>query len=76
MLHLLAVTDDTNMIHRSSLQTLRNIQQQLKALLENTPYPDGEVLEELDNAFIAQNLSPGGSADLLALTYFLHFLNN
>ena len=25
-------------------------------------------------AFIGENLSPGGSADLLALCYFLHFL--
>jgi triphosphoribosyl-dephospho-CoA synthase len=28
----------------------------------------------LDDAFIARNLSPGGSADLLALTWFLHRL--
>jgi triphosphoribosyl-dephospho-CoA synthetase len=26
---------------------------------------------ELDRAFIAENLSPGGSADLLAITIFL-----
>jgi len=27
-----------------------------------------------DVRFIAENLSPGGSADLLALTYLLHFI--
>ena len=31
-------------------------------------------LEQLDRQFIEKNLSPGGSADLLAATYFLHFL--
>ncbi len=76
LLHLLAVTDDTNLIHRSDLHTLREIQGRLQALLADDPYPSLEVIEELDREFIKRNLSPGGSADLLALTYFLHFLNN
>ena len=32
--------------------------------------------EALDDAFIARNLSPGGCADLLAVTYFLHRISN
>ena len=39
-------------------------------------YPDLSIIEELDKEFISRNLSPGGSADLLALTYFLYFLNS
>ena len=31
------------------------------------------ALRALDDRFIAANLSPGGSADLLALCYLLHF---
>ena len=42
--------------------------------LEETPFPPLAKIEELDREFIEKNLSPGGSADLLALTYFLHFL--
>ena len=42
-------------------------------LLGQTPYPDEDTLVELDDQFITENLSPGGSADLLALTYLLHF---
>lgn len=76
LLHLLAVTDDTNLIHRSDLATLREIQSRLQKLLADDPYPSLKVIEELDREFIERNLSPGGSADLLALTYFLHFLNN
>ena len=75
LLHLLAVTDDTNMISRSDLATLREIQSRLQALLADDPYPAISVIEELDKEFIQRNLSPGGSADLLALTYFLHFIN-
>ena len=33
-----------------------------------------DALAALDDRFIAENLSPGGSADLLALTYLLHFI--
>ena len=33
-----------------------------------------DVLEQLDDQFIQRNLSPGGCADLLAITYFMHFL--
>lgn len=39
--------------------------------------PDGVKVDRqelaLDDRFIAEHLSPGGSADLLALTYLLHF---
>ena len=76
LLHLLAVTDDTNMVSRSDLATLREIQSRLQVLLASDPYPNLSIIEELDREFIERNLSPGGSADLLALTYFLHFLNN
>ena len=48
--------------------------EELKALLAETPYPDRDALAALDDRFIAENLSPGGSADLLALTYLLHFI--
>ena len=39
---------------------------------ETKPYK--EVLEEWDKKFIQKNLSPGGSADLLAASLFLYFL--
>ena len=33
---------------------------------------DPEAVEALDREMIRRNLSPGGCADLLAVTYFLH----
>jgi len=74
LLALLASTQDTNLIHRSSLQTQQEVSASIAQLLQQNPYPSREVLEHLDDAFIAQSLSPGGSADLLALTYFLYLL--
>lgn len=74
LLHLLSVTDDTNLIHRSNRETQLQVQAQVAAILKETPYPSYETLEALDREFIKKNLSPGGSADLLAVTYFLHFI--
>lgn len=74
LLHLLAATDDTNLIHRSDRQTQLQVKQEVARLLATTPHPKPEQIIALDTDFIQKNLSPGGSADLLALTYFLHFL--
>ena len=74
LLHLITAAEDTNLIHRGSRQTQLSIQRQIAALLKEDPFPAIEQIEALDKEFIEQNLSPGGSADLLALTYFLHFL--
>lgn len=61
------------MIARSSRERQLAWVARVKELLAQTPYPDEAALVELDDQFIAENLSPGGSADLLALTYLLHF---
>ena len=34
---------------------------------------DKDALRAMNDRFVAENLSPGGSADLLAAAYFLHF---
>lgn len=71
LLHLIANTDDTNLIHRGGKTRQLQIREQISALLKANPYPDLETVYQLDQEFIAENLSPGGSADLLAMTYFL-----
>lgn len=75
LLAIIAQVDDTNLIKRSSPEAHRALQQELRQLIAQTPYPDREVLEQLDDRFIERNLSPGGSADLLAASFFLHFLS-
>lgn len=73
LLAILAHSTDTNIIARSSRERQLVLTEELKALLAKTPYPDKAALAALDDRFIAENLSPGGSADLLALTYLLYF---
>ena len=74
LLHLLSATDDTNLISRSDRETQLAVRSQVAALLEKDPFPAKQTIEALDREFTQNNLSPGGSADLLALTYFLYFL--
>lgn len=73
LLAILANSTDTNIIARSSRERQQALVQELKALLTRTPYPDEAALAALDDSFRAERLSPGGSADLLALTYLLYF---
>lgn len=75
LLHLLAATDDTNLIHRSDRQTQQSVRQNITEQLQIDPFPALSVIAELDKDFIRRKLSPGGSADLLAITYFLYFLD-
>ena len=74
LLHILAATDDTNLISRSNRETQLQIKDRIAAMLKDTPYPTIEQLDALDEEFIEKNLSPGGSADLLAMTLLLYFI--
>lgn len=75
LLHLLANVKDTNLYHRGGFAGAAWAAESAQILLRTEPYPPIPLIEKLDDAFIQRNLSPGGCADLLAVTYFLHSLN-
>lgn len=74
LLALTAGTVDTNLFARGGIEQQQWASQQAGDLLTGGPRPDLEAVRELDRAMIQRNLSPGGCADLLAITYFFHFL--
>ena len=74
LLHLMTVTEDTNIINRTDMATFESVQLETKTLLQKEPFPDMATIEALDDDYIRRNLSPGGTADLLAATCFLFFL--
>ena len=76
LLALIASVTDTNLIHRSNPQRQAALAKEIQTILQQQPYPSRDTIQRLDEQFIAENLSPGGCADLLAITYFLHFINN
>ena len=73
LLHLIACSDDTTLIARSDRDRQLAIRQQLRRLLQEDPFPDPAAAAVLDEQFTEKGLSCGGSADLLAATFFLHF---
>ncbi|WP_421595067.1 triphosphoribosyl-dephospho-CoA synthase CitG [Rahnella sp. PD4] len=69
LLRLMAYNPDTNLVARGGLSGLRFVQDYARRLL-NTGWQT-EDLQQMDNALIARHLSPGGSADLLAIAIVL-----
>lgn len=74
LLHLIAKVEDTNLYHRGGKMGACWASGQAGAFLVAHTYPTIKSIEKLDDAFIARKLSPGGCADLLAVTFFLNEL--
>lgn len=74
LLALMAQVVDTNLIARGGLEGQQWAMEQAKNLTQGSAVSQKEA-EKLDRALIERNLSPGGCADLLAITYFLEFLS-
>ena len=74
LLALMAHNIDTNVIHRSGMAGQRQTAQAAAELLAAESWPSAEAVAALDRELIQKNISPGGSAGLLALCYLLRFL--
>lgn len=69
LLHIMTTLDDTNVLHRRGAEGLALVKTESAALLRNF---SEEGLSSLNRKFIAENISPGGSADILSLTIFIN----
>ena len=79
LLHLLTRTADTNILGRHDWQTLAYAQQRAGEVLEKGGMRTAEgrdAVLALDADFIRRWISPGGSADLVAVTQFLYALES
>ena len=74
LLAMLCAQVDTNLVHRGGYETLRRTMEEISDLLAREPFPGHGTLKALDEDFIRKNLSPGGTADLLAMVYMLHLM--
>ncbi len=72
LLHLMAKVKDSNIIRRAGLEGQHWVSEQASGLLRDGCTEDG--LRTFDAEMIRRNISPGGSADLLASAWFLHFV--
>ena len=71
LLWLMAHTEDTNLYHRGGAEGAAFVKVQAAAILAAPPEQRTALMQVLDDALIDHWLSPGGSADLLALALFL-----
>ena len=75
LLTLISEVDDTNMVHRGGSELAKKSKEQAKHLLSTVTKENfKETLNSLDHQYITDNLSPGGCADLLAVSLMFHFL--
>ena len=75
LLALLAEAGDTNVLGRHDMETLEYVKRSAKNVLKVGGVETElgrKMLLQLDNDFIVRYISPGGSADLIAITYFIY----
>ena len=81
LFYYMSVLDDTNIVNRANIATLKEVQILSKELFEeNKKTLEKESIKnsmsKLNDIFIEKNISAGGSADLLILTIFIHLLTD
>ena len=73
LLLIMSQLDDTNVIHRVGYDQAQQVKQEALALLNDYSTAG---MEAMNRDYIARNISPGGSADMVALTIFMHTILN
>lgn len=81
LLSIMSMNNDTNLVNRGGIEGLRFVQNEVRNLLSQWDWQRPEEACEqdiviLDGKLIEKNLSPGGSADLLAATWLLAQLSS
>lgn len=77
LFRIMSVCEDSNIISRHVPETLYEVQEIAKDFIESGGMnnEDGIIrVKSLDQLFISRNISPGGSADLLAVSILLGIL--
>lgn len=67
----MAILEDTNLLHRGGADGLAFVQSEAKRIASLPENEREGALLALDAELIRRNLSPGGSADMLALAYLI-----
>lgn len=78
LIGIMTICNDTTIIHRHNPETLEEAKERAKNIINlggmNT-IQGREKINELSIEFIERNISPGGSADLLAVTVFMDLVS-
>lgn len=79
LMTLIGALSDTNLVWRGGMSDLKNAQMMAKQFLQAGGVHQSnwrQAVRMINRYFIHRNLSPGGSADLLAVTIFFYKVEN
>ncbi len=77
LLRLMTTTKDSNIVYRKDLETLQRVRRMAQHVLDAAnAAEEAERYREMLDFCRREHISPGGSADLLALTVFIHFVEH
>lgn len=79
LIFLMGKVMDSTIVHRHSIQMLNRVKKEAEEFFKNGGIYEKTGLKtaiDIENAYIKEKISPGGSADLLAVTIFLYFFKN
>lgn len=77
LLGIMQYSEDSNILHRHSINTLKEVNEKAKEIIKigGIRTDEGkELLNKMNEDFAKRRISPGGSADLLALTVFFNLV--
>ena len=77
LMGIMQYSEDSNILYRHSKEILQEVQNKAKHIVAIGGMKSQQgirAIKELDSEFCIRNISPGGSADLLAVTVFLHLI--
>lgn len=77
LLCIMATIDDTNIINRSNIETMAAMRNKISSFINKKDLNVSEVIEwteALDKEYLILNISPGGAADLLIITFMAYFM--
>lgn len=69
LLFIMTNLDDTNIYYRKGEEVVAHVKQQAQEILDDFSI---DRVEKLNREFVKENISPGGAADMLSLTLFIH----
>lgn len=75
LIHIMTCCEDTTLLHRNPIKTLYYVQNTAKEAVSLGAMRTEEgrrFINDMDRDFVSKGISPGGSADLLAMTIFFH----
>lgn len=79
LISLMAVVEDSTVVYRQDIETLRKVQSDARKLLEIGEIDkrkQNQMIIDLEKEYIEKHISPGGCADLLAISIFMLDIKN